>query len=86
MSDLIPVTKKGNSSFRGLATQDQIDAQKGKLVPIDMAKFAADAAAADEKKAAADAKKAEEKAAADAAKPAKDVKPADIKRSPAKGD
>jgi len=87
MTDLIPVTKKGSKTFRGLADQATIDRSEGKLIKLDMQKYAADVEKQADKKAAEAEKKAEEKAAADAAKPSEPVKPSDIKRSPApKGD
>lgn len=79
---LIPVTKKGNGKFRGMADEAQIEASKGVLVPIDLTKFAAEAAAADAKAEADEAKKAAAEAKAAEAKT--EVSPADVKRSPSK--
>lgn len=80
--NLIPVTKKGNKSFRGMADEGQIKASNGVLIPIDLSKFAAEAAHAEEE-AAAEAKAAAE-AETKAAESKKGASPADVKRSPSK--
>jgi len=85
MTDLIPVTKKGSKTFRGLADQATIDRSNGKLIKLDMQKYAADVSKQAEAKASEEVKKAEAKASEEAAKPFEPVKPADIKRSPSKG-